>query len=130
MDEKDKMKTNLRVRPAEARDVREGAELLLIGECARGDSPALFVIKVMEVHKPDDLWKAFTAHDGCRYGLDGLWVLEGEPSGCIDLTQARSSQVACDYVKGHLNIPKDHYVLVVETGHEDGESHGCEVHKD
>jgi len=28
-----------------------------------------------EVLRPSDKWKAFCADDGCRYGLDGLYVL-------------------------------------------------------
>lgn len=29
---------------------------------------------VDEVLRPSEAWKAFTAHDGCRYGLDGAMV--------------------------------------------------------
>lgn len=29
---------------------------------------------VEDVLRPSDAWKAFTAHDGCRYGLDGAMV--------------------------------------------------------
>lgn len=29
---------------------------------------------VEEVHYPNDPFKAYTADDGCRYGLDGAWV--------------------------------------------------------
>lgn len=29
---------------------------------------------VEDVLRPSDAWKAFTAHDGCRYGLDGAMI--------------------------------------------------------
>ena len=41
-----------------------------------------FVWKVIEeVLKPTDMFKAFTAEDGCRYGLDGCYVSKGEQNG-------------------------------------------------
>lgn len=38
-----------------------------------GEKRCYFLI-VDDVLRPNDPWKAFTAHDGCRYGLDGAMV--------------------------------------------------------
>jgi len=32
--------------------------------------------RISEVHNPSDAFKAFTADDGCRYGLDGCFILK------------------------------------------------------
>lgn len=40
-------------------------------------------VMVEEVNKPNDQWKGFDGHDGCRYGYDGLSVeifAESKPS--------------------------------------------------
>ena len=29
---------------------------------------------ISEVYRPNDQWKAFCAHDGCRYGLNGAMI--------------------------------------------------------
>lgn len=39
------------------------------------DGNELIEMTVKDVHGPDDKYKGFTADDGCRYGLDGLYVL-------------------------------------------------------
>jgi hypothetical protein len=61
------------IRRAEAKDVVLGAEFILEGD------DGLCIKKVDEVLRPNDEWKAFSADDGCRYGLDGLWVIEKSP---------------------------------------------------
>lgn len=33
---------------------------------------------VIEVLRPSDNWKAFSAEDGCRYGLEGAYIVEHE----------------------------------------------------
>ena len=33
---------------------------------------------IVEVLRPSDDWKAFCAEDGCRYGLDGAYIIEHE----------------------------------------------------
>ena len=35
---------------------------------------------ICEVLHPDDKWKAFCSHDGCRYGLDGAMVETSTPN--------------------------------------------------
>jgi hypothetical protein len=64
-----------RLRPAKASDIVEGAVLWY---------PALDECKwaaVEEVYRPSDPWKAYCAHDGCRYGLDGAFVEDGPAEG-------------------------------------------------
>ena len=62
-------------RKAEAKDIVEGNTVLLIGD---GNFPYEMVID--EVLRPNDPWKAFDADDGCRYGLEGLYVREESDS--------------------------------------------------
>ena len=31
-------------------------------------------MKIKEVLRPNDSWKAFCADDGCRYGLEGCYI--------------------------------------------------------
>ena len=59
------------VRPAGPRDIFVGHKLLLIG-----DENIPHIMMVEEVLNPKDKWKGFVADDGCRYGLEDLWVLE------------------------------------------------------
>lgn len=54
------------MRPAEAADIVPGAELWY----PRHEEWHI----VLEVHHPSDPWKAFSATDGDRYGLDGAFV--------------------------------------------------------
>ena len=57
------------LRPATAKDIIEGAVIWY----KDGDDGAFWQI-VEEVLRPNDLWKAYCAIDGCRYGLDDAWV--------------------------------------------------------
>jgi hypothetical protein len=57
------------LRPATASDVKVGAIIWY----KHGDEDHFWQM-VEEVHYPDDAFKAYTAHDGCRYGLDDAWV--------------------------------------------------------
>ena len=41
-----------------------------------GDDKEMHYKIIKEVLKPDDAFKAFVADDGCRYGLDGAFILE------------------------------------------------------
>ncbi len=56
-------------RQAKSKDVFEGNIVFLVG-----DGPELYRLTVEEVLRPNDPHKAFV-FDGCRYGLDGLYVL-------------------------------------------------------
>lgn len=58
-----------KLRPATPRDFREGA---VIYHSAGGNSLYWHVID--EVKYPNDDFKAYTADDGCRYGLSGAYV--------------------------------------------------------
>lgn len=57
------------LRPAEAEDVQVGA---VIWYEVRADR--YVPVLVEEVINPNDPYKAYTADDGCRYGLDGAMV--------------------------------------------------------
>lgn len=59
------------LRPAEPRDIVEGA-ILWYPSGVYNDYD--FWQYVSEVHSPDSPWKAYTANDGSRYGLDGAFV--------------------------------------------------------
>jgi hypothetical protein len=65
------------LRPAEARDIVEGA-ILWYPEWMGSEESRGWAM-VGEVMYPSDPWKAYCAHDGCRYGLDGAFV-EIEPT--------------------------------------------------
>lgn len=41
-----------------------------------GDDDILYRKEIEEVLSPSDPWKAFCAEDGCRYGLDDLYVVK------------------------------------------------------
>jgi len=58
-------------RKANPTDIVEGATVFLIG-----DGSEMHRKTIDEVMKPDDQWKAFCADDGCRYGLNNLYVLK------------------------------------------------------
>jgi len=58
-----------RLRPATSLDIKEG-EIIWYKHFDTGHGWMM----VSEVHHPDDAFKAYTAHDGCRYGLDDAWV--------------------------------------------------------
>ena len=58
-------------RSAEPKDLTTGNIVFLIG-----DGDELFKIKVANVFRSNDLFKAFVAEDGCRYGLHNLYVLK------------------------------------------------------
>jgi len=60
-----------RLRPATAADVVEGAILWYPPTELR---PTHCWKRVDEVMKPDDAWKGYVSHDGCRYGLRGAFV--------------------------------------------------------
>ena len=57
------------MRPATASDIKEGA---LIWH--KSDSGEWHWEEVLEVHRPEDSYKAYTADDGSRYGLSDAWV--------------------------------------------------------
>jgi len=61
-----------RLRPAEPKDIIIGA-VIWYPEWAKWDGGRGWNV-VDEVYRPDDQWKAYCAHDGCRYGLDGAFV--------------------------------------------------------
>lgn len=56
-------------RKATSRDITDGNTVFLVG-----DGDELHRMIVEEVLQPNDPYKAFM-FDGCRYGLDGLYVL-------------------------------------------------------
>ena len=56
-------------RKAKPEDIIEGNTVYLLG-----DDNEIYTITIEEVLRPDDQWKAFCGDDGCRYGLDGLYV--------------------------------------------------------
>lgn len=58
-----------RLRPAVAGDIVEGAVIWY----KHGDDGPFWQI-VSQVHCPGDAFKAYTAEDGCRYGLDDAFV--------------------------------------------------------
>jgi len=58
-------------REAKPSDIIEGNTVFLIGD---GDEMHRKTIE--EVLSPKDPWKGFCAEDGCRYGLDDLYILE------------------------------------------------------
>jgi hypothetical protein len=58
-----------RVRPATPKDIRMGAVIYH----RVGTNDAYWHV-VEEVHSPSDPFKAYTADDGCRYGLDHAFV--------------------------------------------------------
>jgi len=49
--------------------IREGATIFVYGDDNRYHEK-----KIVTVLNPYDLWKAYLADDGCRYGLDGSFV--------------------------------------------------------
>jgi hypothetical protein len=57
-----------RLRPATSRDIVEGAILWY------PDWDERKWAMVGEVLRPGDPWKAYSSHDGCRYGLEGAFV--------------------------------------------------------
>jgi hypothetical protein len=57
-----------KLRPATSRDIVEGAILWYPHWDGRKWAC------VDEVIRPSDDWKAYSAHDGCRYGLEGAFV--------------------------------------------------------
>lgn len=58
-----------RLRPATPEDIQVGN---IIWYKDGDDGPFWQLIE--EVRNPSDDWKAYTGHDGCRYGLDGAFV--------------------------------------------------------
>ena len=59
------------LRPATANDIRPGA---IIWYKEGYDGPFWAIVE--EVLRPDDPFKAYTAEDGSRYGLDDAWVTQ------------------------------------------------------
>ena len=57
------------LRPALSKDIVEGAIVWYPRHTPRWQL-------IEEVHSPLDPFKAFTANDGCRYGLEGAYVEE------------------------------------------------------
>ena len=71
------------LRPAKASDIVEGAIIwypkwaeLEDFDDDMNEIPVQCWKEVYEVKWPDDAFKAYTADDGCRYGLDGAYVEE------------------------------------------------------
>lgn len=62
------------LRVATAADIMVGALLWYKRDEDGDDENTWFWCIVEDVLRPNDLWKAFTAHDGYRYGLDGAMV--------------------------------------------------------
>lgn len=62
------------LRVATAADIMVGALLWYKREEDGDKGNPWFWCIVEDVLRPNDLWKAFTAQDGCRYGLDGAMV--------------------------------------------------------
>ncbi len=58
------------LRPATAKDIVEGNIIWY----KHDDYDQPFWNMVEYVERPNDNWKAYTAHDGCRYGLDDAFV--------------------------------------------------------
>jgi len=61
------------LRPAESTDIRVGAVIWYPGDKGKYAEDAYWML-VDEVLHPSSEWKAFCAHDGCRYGLRGAFV--------------------------------------------------------
>jgi len=59
------------LRKATADDVRVGNVFWYMRPVEDGGS---YWLMIQDVYHPNDLFKAFCAHDGCRYGLDGAMV--------------------------------------------------------
>jgi hypothetical protein len=57
-----------RFRRAEAADITLGSVIWYLND---GEP---FWALVTEVLRPNDTWKAYEAHDGCRYGLEDAYV--------------------------------------------------------
>jgi hypothetical protein len=64
-----------KTRPATPDDIRVGQIIWY----AKSDIGPCFH-RVREVYHPDDAFKAYCSHDGCRYGLDGAYVECDEPT--------------------------------------------------
>lgn len=62
------------LRVATAADIMVGALLWYKRDEDGDDENPWFWCIVEDVLRPNDLWKAFTAHDGCLYGIDGAMV--------------------------------------------------------
>lgn len=58
------------IRPAEAKDIVEGAIIWY----PENDNSDMYWMYVQEVLRPSDQWEAYCSHDGCRYGLYGAYV--------------------------------------------------------
>ncbi len=69
MAEKCPIPKDVNLRAAHASDIVEG-EILWYYD---GDDGEFWQV-VSEVHHPNDPYKAYTAEDGCRYGLDGAYI--------------------------------------------------------
>lgn len=76
-------------RPAKSTDIFEGNTVFLVGDGAK-----LIKMTVEEVINPSSDFKAFT-FDGCRYGLDGLYVLhkDSELHSKITVLQNKLSSI-------------------------------------
>jgi len=73
-DEAHKSKMPKNVRPATSKDIIEGNIIWHQREAKYG-APYWNIIE--DVIRPNDLFKAYCADDGCRYGLDGAYVEPG-----------------------------------------------------
>ena len=56
-------------RKATPKDIVKGNTVYLIG-----DDMEIYTQTIEEVLRPDDQFKGYVADDGCRYGLNGLYV--------------------------------------------------------
>lgn len=59
------------LRPMVQSDIKIGQRLIMIG-----DDNDLYYKTIDEVLNPSHQFKAFVCDDGCRYGLDGCWILD------------------------------------------------------
>ena len=84
------------LRPATAEDIKVGALIWYdASDSLDSTSEPYYCMVVEEVLRPNDPWKAYSAEDGCRYGLDGAMVEikpeAGTPKATVeDLIKARS----------------------------------------
>lgn len=58
--------------PLTPNDVRVGQLIFLVDNT---DDGKIHVRTISEVLRPHDEWKAYCANDGCRYGLDGVYII-------------------------------------------------------
>ena len=73
-----------KLRKATPRDIVEDAEIIYPATQYYEE----FIAIVDDVLNPSSDWKAFSARDGCRYGLDGAYVVDTIPLYLYKLSQS------------------------------------------